>query len=91
MKVFILLLLCFFSFSCGKSNENTPGDNEGGLDENIPDETDEDGNDDDSPSTRARKCRNKPDRSVWNDGGAEGTFVQTWNGEEWIPESMDAG
>ena len=40
--------------------------------------------------TQRANCSSKPANSVWNDGktGSEiGTFVQTWNGEAWMPAS----
>ena len=30
-------------------------------------------------------CDAKPANSVWNDGGRNGTFAQTWNGSSWTP------
>lgn len=39
---------------------------------------------------RQAECSSKPANSVWNDGGASGTFTQTWNGSSWIPESYDS-
>lgn len=41
-------------------------------------------------ATRESACSSKPANSVWNDGGASGTFTQTWNGSAWIPESYDS-
>ena len=40
--------------------------------------------------TKVGKCPSKPANTVWNDGGANGTFTQTWNGEDWIPASYDS-
>ena len=122
MKIFVLMLLCFLSFSCGNTNENTADDSEGEQNGTKSDEAvcaenhaecgelrivedniryvfcgecgkglecDEDENKCIVP-TRESECKNKPENAVWNDDGAEGTFVQTWNGEEWIPKSKDA-
>ena len=36
------------------------------------------------------ECRGKPGHGVWNDDGAEGTFIQTLEGDEWIPKSKEA-
>ena len=35
-------------------------------------------------------CDAKPDNSVWNDGGRNGTFAQTWDGTSWTPASHAA-
>ena len=35
-------------------------------------------------------CDAKPENSVWNDGGRNGTFAQTWNGSSWLPASHAA-
>ena len=35
-------------------------------------------------------CDAKPENSVWNDGGRNGTFAQTWNGSSWTPASHAA-
>ncbi len=35
-------------------------------------------------------CDAKPENSVWNDGGRNGTFAQTWNGSAWTPASHAA-
>jgi len=120
MKIFVLIVLCFLSFSCGKSNENKTDDTEGKTksdeavcaenhaecgdlrivgEENIIrvfcgeckkgfecDEEEHKCN----VMTRESKCRNKPDHSAWNDNGAEGIFIQTWNEGEWIPKNKDA-
>lgn len=37
--------------------------------------------------TRKTDCDPKPENSVWNDNGANGTLSQTWNGNEWTPSS----
>ena len=39
---------------------------------------------------RTADCDPKPENSVWNDNNAEGTFVQTWNGTEWVPTTHEA-
>ena len=40
--------------------------------------------------TKTAKCEDKPKNSVWNDDGANGTFLQTWDGEEFVPETKEA-
>ena len=35
-------------------------------------------------------CDAKPEHSVWNDDGRDGTFAQTWNGTSWTPVSHAA-
>ena len=40
--------------------------------------------------TKVGNCPSKPANTVWNDGGANGTFTQTWNGEDWIPAGYDS-
>ncbi len=40
--------------------------------------------------TKVGNCPSKPANTVWNDGGANGTFTQTWNGEDWTPASYDS-
>ena len=40
--------------------------------------------------TRNVYCNNLPEHARWNDGGRNGTFAQTWNGEVWVPTSHDA-
>ena len=39
------------------------------------------------PATQEADCQPKPDNSVWNDDGANGKFIQTWNGSTYTPES----
>lgn len=41
-------------------------------------------------STRQTPCPDLPANAEWNDGGAGGTFTQTYNGEQWIPESHES-
>ena len=40
--------------------------------------------------TKTAKCEEKPKNSLWNDDGANGTFSQTWDGTEFVPETKDA-
>lgn len=40
--------------------------------------------------SQTANCQSKPANSVWNDDGANGTFTQTWDGEKWVPESIEA-
>ena len=37
------------------------------------------------PATRQAECSSKPENTDWNDNGANGKFIQTWNGSEWNP------
>lgn len=120
MKIFLLILLCFLSFSCGKSNENKADDTEGKTksDEAVCAENHAECGDlrivgeeniirvfcgeckkglecDEYEHkckivTREADCRGKPEHGVWNDNGAEGIFTQTWDGENWIPKNKDA-
>ena len=39
-----------------------------------------------SGDTRNAQCGSKPENTEWNDGGANGNFVQTFDGETWEPE-----
>ena len=39
---------------------------------------------------RFADCDPKPENSAWNDNNAEGAFVQTWNGAEWVPATHEA-
>ena len=41
-------------------------------------------------ATQQAGCSAKPANSLWNDGGANGMFMQTWNGSAWIPASYDS-
>lgn len=48
--------------------------------------------------TREADCQEKPANSVWNDDGANGKYIQTWDGSMWGPatalssyDSTDAG
>ena len=43
-----------------------------------------------SGDTRNAQCGSKPENTEWNDGGANGNFVQTFDGETWEPESVDS-
>ena len=43
-----------------------------------------------SKCTKTQNCPDKPANTVWNDNGADGTYTQTWNGEDWIPASYDS-
>ena len=38
-------------------------------------------------TTQQGNCSAKPAKTVWNDGGANGKFDQTWNGSIYTPES----
>ena len=40
------------------------------------------------PATRYADCPGKPQNSVWNDNGWQGTYIQTWSEEagEWLPQ-----
>ena len=40
--------------------------------------------------TRNVYCENLPEHAQWNDGGRNGTFAQSWNGEVWVPTLHDA-
>ena len=40
--------------------------------------------------TQTADCNTKPANTVWNDEGAEGIFIQTWSGEEWLPATHAA-
>ena len=39
---------------------------------------------------RTANCDPKPENSDWNDMGYNGTFVQTWDGTEWVPTTHEA-
>ena len=36
-------------------------------------------------NTRTTDCPPKPENSLWNDNGANGTYTQTWTGSGWNP------
>ena len=36
-------------------------------------------------NTRTTDCPPKPENSLWNDNGANGTYTQTWTGSGWSP------
>ena len=38
-------------------------------------------------ATQPETCSTKPANTVWNDGGANGTFTQTWSDSGWTPAS----
>ncbi|MBQ4437603.1 DUF1566 domain-containing protein [bacterium] len=38
-------------------------------------------------ATQPGTCSTKPANTVWNDGGANGTFTQIWTGSGWTPAS----
>ena len=38
-------------------------------------------------ATQEADCSAKPENTVWNDGGANGKFTQTWDGSSWNPAS----
>ena len=41
-------------------------------------------------ATQNGTCSSKPANTVWNDGGKNGKFTQTWNGSAWSPASYDS-
>ena len=40
--------------------------------------------------TTVADCTDLPENAVWNDGGRNGKFTQTWNGETWVPSNYDS-
>ncbi|MBR4532266.1 DUF1566 domain-containing protein [bacterium] len=41
-------------------------------------------------ATKAENCSSKPLNSIWNDGGKNGKFTQTWNGAAWYPANKSS-
>ena len=65
---------------------NTDNDTDTNTDANT------DTNDDDTEqgATRYADCDPKPENAVWNDDGADGKFLQTFDGGKWTPEKQES-
>ena len=86
---------CNEGLICDTGNNQCVEDNAGNdADTNTDEDTAEDAEilDDDAEEGDARKadCDPKPENAVWNDEGADGKFVQTFDGEKWTPETHES-
>ena len=43
-----------------------------------------------NPATQPAECSEKPENSIWNDGGKNGKFTQTWSDSGWNPPSYES-